>query len=172
MKCLEIGPGTHPANCEWDTLDIVSGGTYKSEWGEGLLPILDETYDFVFASHVLEHVPWFQVENALREALRILKPGGKLQVWVPNFKVIVQAYLDGVCGDTWRKENPNGEFMTWVNGRLFTYGPAPNWHRCVFDSDSIRDHMIKAGFASVRKLDRHHVFNFHGDIGLGVEATK
>ena len=38
------------------------------------LPFEDETYDFVFASHVLEHIP--DDEKAIAEIRRILKPNG------------------------------------------------------------------------------------------------
>jgi SAM-dependent methyltransferase len=38
------------------------------------LPFQDETYDFVFASHVLEHIP--NDKKAISEIRRILKPNG------------------------------------------------------------------------------------------------
>lgn len=45
------------------------------------LPFEDETFDFIIANHVLEHVPnWFE---SFKEIARVLKPGGKLEVWVP-----------------------------------------------------------------------------------------
>lgn len=172
MPCLEIGPGRNPLNAGWDQLDVLPGRTYHAEWGEGGLPIQDNQYDFIFASHVLEHVAWFNVVNALSEAYRILVPGGKLQIWVPDFRVIVQSWRDSVCGDAWRKHNPDDDCMTWVNGRIFTYGPSPNWHRCVFDEDSLIKQCLKAGFNHCRLLPLNHVNNFHGHVALGVEATK
>lgn len=45
------------------------------------LPFADETYDFVFASHVLEHVP--NDEKAIAEIRRILKPNGIAILPVP-----------------------------------------------------------------------------------------
>lgn len=45
------------------------------------LPFDDETYDFVFASHVLEHIP--DDLKALREIRRILKPNGIAVLPVP-----------------------------------------------------------------------------------------
>ena len=45
------------------------------------LPFSDATYDFVFASHVLEHVP--DDVKAIREIRRILKPGGLAVLPVP-----------------------------------------------------------------------------------------
>jgi SAM-dependent methyltransferase len=45
------------------------------------LPFADETYDFVFASHVLEHIP--DDEKAIAEIHRILKPNGIAILPVP-----------------------------------------------------------------------------------------
>jgi ubiquinone/menaquinone biosynthesis C-methylase UbiE len=45
------------------------------------LPFGDQTYDFVFASHVLEHVP--NDEKAISEIRRILKPNGIAVLPVP-----------------------------------------------------------------------------------------
>lgn len=45
------------------------------------LPFASESYDLVFASHVLEHIP--DDRAALAEISRILKPGGKAVLPVP-----------------------------------------------------------------------------------------
>jgi len=45
------------------------------------LPFADSTYDFIFASHVLEHVA--NDQNAIREIRRILKPNGIAVLPVP-----------------------------------------------------------------------------------------
>jgi SAM-dependent methyltransferase len=45
------------------------------------LPFKDASYDFIFASHVLEHVP--DDKKAIREIRRILKPGGLAILPVP-----------------------------------------------------------------------------------------
>jgi SAM-dependent methyltransferase len=45
------------------------------------LPFPDATYDFVFASHVLEHVP--EDTKAIREIRRVMKPGGIAILPVP-----------------------------------------------------------------------------------------
>ena len=60
------------------------------------LPFDDETYDFVFASHVLEHIP--DDLKALKEIRRILKPNGIAVLPVPI-----------VCEKTveYSKANPN-----------------------------------------------------------------
>jgi len=56
------------------------------------LPFPDDTFDIVFSSNVLEHTT--KPYDVLDEALRVLKPGGTLQVVFPNYG----SYYDGHYG--------------------------------------------------------------------------
>jgi len=172
-RCLEIGPGPNPVHPSWDTLDAVDrpGVTFRAEWGAEPIPADDDTYDLVYASHVLEHVPWFQTRHALRETFRVLKPGGAVEIWVPDFRKIVAGYVESCCRDNWRKHNPAGDPMLWVNGRIFTYGPGANWHRACFDFDWLVKSLETAGFTDCRRLDRPRGTD-HGPINLGVRGLK
>jgi ubiquinone/menaquinone biosynthesis C-methylase UbiE len=164
---LEIGPGDNPMPGEWETIG------YEAKWGEQRLPFDDNTFDEVYASHVLEHVPWYNTVIALRDVHRILKPGGLAEFWVPNFEFIVQCYLDRRCGDHWRRKNQDGHYMNWVQGRLFTYGPGPdNWHHAAFDSQHLTKVMQEAGFANPVTTTKRTRGTSHGNIDLGVKATK
>jgi predicted SAM-dependent methyltransferase len=123
-------------------------------------------------SHILEHVPWFDTVATLREVLRILKPGGEVEIWVPDFAKIAKAYLEKRPGDTWFKFNPKKDYMTWINGRTFTYGPGDeNWHRAVFDEAFLKRQLREAGFCYTKRLVRPRGYD-HGAINLGVAATK
>jgi SAM-dependent methyltransferase len=45
------------------------------------LPFKDDEFDFILANHILEHVPdWWE---CFKELARVLKVGGKIEVWVP-----------------------------------------------------------------------------------------
>jgi predicted SAM-dependent methyltransferase len=185
---LEIGPGESPAaqpddGYAWSLLEHPSMVTRTpswtrlsiGEWGSPhRLPFNDETFDLVYAAHVLEHVPWMHTGRALAEAYRILKPGGVIEIWVPNFAYLVECYREQECGDDWRHENPNDDPMTWLNGRLFTYGPEPNFHKACFDSRSLRGHLRAAGFNDAHRIDRCETErgHKHGRISLGVRACK
>lgn len=55
------------------------------------IPYADESFDFVMAAHVVEHLP--EPQQALREMARVLKPGGILFVCLTrrsNFGALVQ----------------------------------------------------------------------------------
>jgi predicted SAM-dependent methyltransferase len=193
---LEIGAGESPAmqpddGYEWRLLEHPDASAFTpnhglrmslGEWGgPHKLPFNDATFDLVYAAHVLEHVPWMHTGRALAEAYRILKPGGVIEIWVPNFAYLVDCYREQECGDDWRHENPNDDPMTWLNGRLFTYGPEPNFHKACFDSRSLRGHLHAAGFSNAKRIDfkpkqpdlaEHERGHRHGRISLGVRASK
>jgi ubiquinone/menaquinone biosynthesis C-methylase UbiE len=46
------------------------------------LPFEDETFDFIIANHILEHVPdWWE---CFKDLARIVKIGGTIEVWLPG----------------------------------------------------------------------------------------
>jgi len=188
-RVLEIGPGTVDGKStvfpEADTIDLLNNeATYNVQWGQGSLPIADDQYDHILASHVLEHVPWYRVEDALTEVYRVLKPKGVFEVYVPNFAYLVTCYQQKKCGDTWRVFNKASDWMTWVNGRLFSYGedatelisavrPIPQtMHKTVFDADFLKNHLRKAGFKHINILSKRVSGRSHGPIELGAWAVK
>jgi SAM-dependent methyltransferase len=45
------------------------------------LPFADNTFDFIIANHVMEHLPqWFET---MKEFARVCKVGGKIEIWIP-----------------------------------------------------------------------------------------
>lgn len=71
------------------------------------------TFDAVYCSHCLEHLATHEVDVALREFLRVLRPGGMAYVIVPN--------LEGIVPDeSVVYESPSGP----ITGRDMYYGHA------------------------------------------------
>ena len=65
--------GEAPKGTSWSTVN-----------GDGTgLPFLDDTFDFIICSEVMEHIP--DDAAAAAELARVLKPGGMLAVTVPTF---------------------------------------------------------------------------------------
>ena len=77
MKKINIGAGLDWMEDGWETLDNVPGKYLKHQhfgkcWDSNLD---DNSYDIVFSSHTLEHIPQFKIENTIAEFNRILKIG-------------------------------------------------------------------------------------------------
>ena len=174
VRRLEIGPGSHPLP-GFETVDVVGQPTFLAEWGTDRLTDVVPAGSCVeiYASHVLEHVVWNRTLCALRDVYALLQPGGSFEVWVPDFEYIVQCYRQRVCGDDWRRDNPDGDPMLWVNGRIFTYGPGEeNRHRTCFDFEHLSNCLRRTGFVAIRRLDRRRRGTSHGPIDLGVVCRR
>ena len=183
---LEIGPGTGRIP-GFETLDVVDGPNvdYICD-AAGPLPFPDGTFELIYASHALEHVPWNQTEQVLQEWARMLKPGGRLEVWVPDGLKICKAFVDAeVNGDNyihrdgWYRWNEEKDPCKWAAGRIFTYGDgegdidSPNWHRAIFSARYLRLLLERVGLRDVREMGQGEVRGHdHGWINLGLCGTK
>lgn len=177
MRKLEIGPTNgQRLDKSWETLNIFPGSNVDivADIRRPLKMIKDDSYDIIYMSHVLEHVPWFNTIHFLKEIRRILKSGGVVEIWVPDFDKLISAYLDNnlIKKDGWYKYNPNKDPMIWLNGRIFTYGPnEDNWHRAIFNSDHLVNCLKKAQFFDIKKLNKPRGYD-HGWINLGMSGRK
>lgn len=134
---LDIDPGCAP--------DIVASITDVGDIGP---------FDRVFCSHALEHLFPHDVEKALREFHRVLKPGGAALIFVPDLEDV----------------KPTGEVLFEapagpVTGRDLFYGYAPYVertehmaHRTGFVRETLQSALEAAGFGRM-EVNRLPFFN-------------
>lgn len=186
IRFLEIGPGLSRLD-GFETLNIIDSKAvdYIADISQKLL-FTDNSFDLIYASHVIEHVPWFLQKQLFNELFRIIKINGLIEIWVPDFEKIlyvINSYIkEGVNltdKDGWYRFNEDKDVFTWVNGRIFTYGDGTsnpmsfNWHRCVFTFDYLKKLLESAGFVDITLMNRNEIRGIdHGWINLGVKARK
>lgn len=88
FKVLDAGAGKMPykpffANVSYEAADMVEAPGLDYVCDIAKLPVPDATYDLVFCSQTLEHVP--NPIPVLREFHRVLKPGGQAWLSAPLF---------------------------------------------------------------------------------------
>jgi SAM-dependent methyltransferase len=183
---LEIGPGpTRIAGFE--TINVIFGLNVDYVWDATTrMPFSSDTFALIYASHILEHVPWYQTAGVLKEWVRILRPGGSLEIWVPDGLKICRAFveaetsgLDPFENDPWTRFNDERDPCKWASGRVFTYGDGsgnindPNWHRALFSPRYLQTTLQQAGLIDVAPMDRNEVRGYdHGWINLGMKGFK
>jgi hypothetical protein len=60
------------------------------------LPFADETFDAAYSFHVLEHLTPSEGDDHVQDVKRVLMPGGRWRISVPDLEFICRAYLDGL----------------------------------------------------------------------------
>jgi SAM-dependent methyltransferase len=182
MRQLHIGPGRDKLP-GFETLDIRPGLADHTADAR-VLPFPDQTFDLIYASHIIEHIPWYETDALLKEWLRVLTPGGSVEIWTVNGANVARLLLDAEdigerfdwkSPDGWKRHGASDDPFKWCAGRLFAYGPDgdPNWHKALFTPRYLKNCLLKAGFADPRYLDRSKVRGKdHGWINLGMSATR
>ncbi|MFD2113090.1 methyltransferase domain-containing protein [Thiorhodococcus fuscus] len=95
---LNLGCGGH-FHAAWVNVDLVSRHQNVMECNIlASLPYEDATFDAVYHSHVLEHLPKWKAPAFLDECLRVLRPGGIMRIAIPDLETICRLYLENLDG--------------------------------------------------------------------------
>lgn len=107
------------------------------------LPFDKDSFDLIYASHVLEHVHRRAVGATLHHWVELLKPGGVLRLAVPNFAAVCNRYM--ATGN-----------LDELMGLLYGGQNHPkNNHFVTFDLKTLSAHMIRAGLLGIEVWDWH-----------------
>ena len=139
-----------------------------------VFPFDDNTFDYIYCEHVIEHINWEAALHMLKECKRVLKPSGKVRIATPDLAVLIELY---------RGESPaSKQYIQWITDRFlpgideysstFVINNAfRNWgHQFIFDDATIRKAMTQAGFVDIEQKpygesDDEHLkgIESHGD---------
>ena len=98
----------------------------------------DGSVDEIVASHILEHFPYEDTMDVLRDWVRALKPGGLLKVAVPDFKWLAKAYL------AQHDVNIQGIVMGG-------HTDENDHHGSIFDTDTLKEMLARVGLQRIGK---------------------
>jgi predicted SAM-dependent methyltransferase len=147
---LEIGSGPRGL-AGWTSLDLNIGSDIQHDLTRPL-PFPDACLDEVYSSHVLEHFTYpLPLLNVVRECRRVLKPGSRIRVAVPNGRIYLDAYfhpenfdLKAFCdydvGLRFRNRMDVVNFIAHLGGE----------HKYLFDQENLVDLLTEAGFSDAR----------------------
>ena len=155
MRKLNIGSGTNLL-AGWINTDLFPRNTPRPVLLDATepLPLPDNSFDYVFTEHMIEHLTFEQGLALLRECYRILKPGAKIRVATPDLRMLFD-----LCRETrtdlqeryirWSVENfiPGAGMYheAFVINNFFR-----NWgHQFIYDEATLRASLERAGFVDV-----------------------
>jgi len=136
---------------DFPDLDPASPGSFGFAVGDALrLPFENATFDRVICSEVLEHIPDYM--GAVREIIRVLKPGGYLGISVPRY------WPERIC---------------WALSE--DYHNTPGGHVRIFNERELRGAVESQGLVFLR---RHWAHGLHSPywwircaVGVGNESN-
>lgn len=184
VRKLEIGPGRKRIP-GFETVNVIKTPVTDHVADARALPFEAGVFDLVYASHVIEHLPWYETDDVLKDWFRVLKSGGALEVWTVDAYKVAKALVEyeedptrWVPRDSWGRFGVDSDPFLWCAGRIFAYGrddgeDSVNWHRALFTTRHLGACFRRAGFKDMRPMDRSEVRGAdHGWVNLGVSGVK
>ena len=171
VRRLHIGGKVHSEG--WEILNALPGPDVDHLGNaNNLSRFADNSFDVIYASHVVEHLDYRdELHRTLSEWLRVLKPGGAIQISVPDLEVLARLILN-------KQLTIIERFMVMrmiFGGHLDAY----DYHQTGLTEDFLRDFLVNAGFVDTQRVDGFGHFrdtsemSYAGQrISLNVQARK
>lgn len=122
-------------------------------------PVQDASADAVWSSHNLEHLETHQVQVALKEFRRVLRPGGFALINLPDLERIAQLITQGKLDEV-LYTSPAGPVrpidMLFGHGPSIARGNHYMAHRTGFTAKRLGEQLRQAGFQEVRVISGSH----------------
>jgi predicted SAM-dependent methyltransferase len=114
------------------------------------LPFASASVSALFSEHFLEHLPFDLVRKRLiPEILRVLEPGGRIRLSVPDGEYFIEQYIACRAGrrEPLFDENRHGKTaMTMLNEVAHSYG-----HYFLYDFETLAAVLSEAGFVDIQR---------------------
>ncbi len=150
---LGAGPSALPG---WLSTDITFGDSNLYLNATQTFPFEDNTFDYVYSEHMIEHIPWHNGLFMLKECRRILKPKGTIRIATPDLEVLIGLYVN-------KSDTVAAKYIEWITDRYLsnvnTYKGSfvinnafRSWgHQFLYDGDLLELAMQEAGLTNIRR---------------------
>ncbi len=165
---LNLGCGPNPKR-GWVNIDLTDTADLRLDLREPL-PFRDGSVSFIYTEHFFEHLEFpTEAEALLRDAMRVLAPGGTLSVGVPDAEGPLLFYAADVraseaeraAGAAERQRVADGPHVMPVPRYVFgTTLHMVNWvfrqgteHKYAYDFETLREALAAAGFVRIERRE-------------------
>lgn len=146
---LNVGCGTDYKK-GWINIDNNSDNNIKEDrldlnWDlRNPLPFEDNSVDFIFNEHFIEHLTVDEGQRAIKDFMRVLKPGGIMRIATPDLEITVDKYMN-----TPLKEDPTIKTfrLSFIKTRAERINMAfHRWgHKWLYDWEELERRLLEAG---------------------------
>lgn len=138
----------------WEVLNIIPGEHVDHLCDASDLSIFGEnTFSEIYASHIVEHLDYIEELNqSLVDWNRVLIPGGKLYISVPDLDILSHLFL--------KKEEFNMEERFQIMRMIFGgHTDDYDYHVVGLNEEFLSFYLSEAGFVKLQKVERFGIFN-------------
>ena len=161
LRGLNLGSGPDWRRPGWETTDHKANRS-STAWR---IESADETFDLVFSSHMIEHIPHFKIDEVLSECNRVLRPGGGLRLVCPDLEAFARAYVAGDQSlfDRFVREDPTIRRDLGLGGMLMNFIVSPGADNLLFSRNGEciggYAHIYSYDYDMLRRLLERHGFS-------------
>lgn len=166
MDALKLNIGSRVKAAGWKTFDIDPGPEvdYVGDCRD-LSRFADNSVDTIYASHVLEHVPYQGVLQAtLNEWFRALVPGGTVMISVPDLETLCRLFLEPEL----TYEQRFHIMRVIFGGQIDTF----DFHYAGLTFEFLTAYLAAAGFEGIRRVETFDLFQDASLLKVGDRAIS
>jgi predicted SAM-dependent methyltransferase len=157
---INLGSGKSYVN---NFINVDFFGNKKIDYGMDLrfpFKIESNSIDGIFSEHTFEHLSHLEVDNALSECCRILKPEAKIRIIVPDLSILIERYSSN--DDEWFQKwhdlvlkDPSRHYMKKYFTNMFAINFTASYyhHKSCWDFESLKKVLTSNGFVNIEKCN-------------------
>jgi len=137
----------------WEILNTIKGEFVDHVRQADDLTVFEEnSFIEIYASHVLEHMDFTgEIQNALKEWFRVLTPGGKIYISIPDLDVLARLFLN--------KDLSLDDRFYVVKMIFGGHIDQHDYHKVGLDEELLTNFVSNAGFTNITRVDEFGLFN-------------
>ena len=158
VRKLHIGSGGHCAegwlNCDllpFHLSEVVLDATRR-------FPFPNESFDFIYSEHMIEHVSFLEGAAMLRECFRVMRPGGVVRISTPRLGFLLDLFQSD-------QTDIQSRYLRWATEAWSPWAPEPrpcfvfnsfvrSWgHQFIYDEETLSRAMQVSGFITVIRCE-------------------
>ena len=164
MKKIQFGCGNNMLP-GWENTDLPQTDVRNK------LRYHDDSVDFIFHEHMIEHLDEVDGYNFMVECFRILKKDGVLRISCPSIDGFIKVYQNwDEMPETFKQRHINktrfinnvtlGETVNY-EGKKFTHGGVESqknssaWHKYLYDKEDFKNKLTEIGFSEIIFTEKH-----------------
>lgn len=154
---LQLGSGGNLLpdwlNTDKSVCGCLAGSVYMNVGKKFILP--DNSVDYIFTEHMIEHVDYTQVKNMLSECYRVMKTDGVIRIATPNLQFLDDLYHNP-------QKEINEQYVEWAAQKaglpsssvyVVNHFHTAWGHQIIYDFDTLSALLAEFGFKDVRQCE-------------------